>query len=148
MNYKGWSMSALIVVVLEMVIASNAFAQGPAKRVCTRQEADQADTEIDSLKDWDHVHRWYQMFSQCDDGAMAEGYSDAVSKLLADDWDHFNRLLALTKTDKQFQRFVLRHIDGIISPSILQKITSNAKSKCPPGGESLCRLIVRTANTR
>jgi hypothetical protein len=139
---------SVLIAVLGIVLAGNGFAQESARRVCTRQEADQADTEIDSLKDWDHVHRWYQKFSQCDDGAMAEGYSDAVSKLLADDWNHFNGLLALTKTDKQFQRFVLKHIDGIISPSVLQKIASNAEARCPKGGESLCRLIARSARTQ
>ena len=139
---------SVLIVVLGIVLASNGFAQVPAKRVCTRQEADQADTQIDSLKDWDHVYRWYQKFSQCDDGSAAEGYSDAVSKLLADDWSHFNRLLALTKTDKRFQQFVLKHIDGIISPSVLHKIASNAETRCPKGGESLCGLIVRTARTQ
>jgi hypothetical protein len=138
----------ILVVLLGTVLTINGFAQESAKHACTKQEAKQADTEIDLLKNWDQLHRWYQKFQQCDDGAMAEGYSDAVAKLLADDWNHFTGLLSLTKTDKQFQQFVLKHIDETISPADARKMASNAKSKCPAGGEVLCRLIARSARTR
>jgi hypothetical protein len=136
------------VVLLGMVLAINGFAQQSAKRVCTEQEAKRADSEIDALKDWEHLYRWYQRFQQCDDGAYAEGYSDAVAKLLADDWNHFPRLLSLTKTDKRFQQFVLKHIDETIDAADARKMAINAKSKCPAGGEVLCRLIARAANTK
>jgi hypothetical protein len=137
-----------LVLLLGAVLAINGFAQQSTKRACTQQEANQADTEIDFLKDWDHLHHWYQKFQQCDDGALAEGYSDAVAKLLADDWNHFTRLLSLTRSDKQFQQFVLKHIDETISAADARKIASNANSKCPTGGEVLCRLVARSASTQ
>jgi len=110
-------------------------------RPCTKSEAIQADHEIDSLKDWNSVYRAYRKFSQCDDGSIAEGYSDAVGRLLAEDWRNFNRLIALTRADKGFQRFVLRHIDETLPADTLSKISSNARIKCPAGAQSLCRLI-------
>src|SRR4051812_32410597 len=99
----GVSIMRILVALFGMALTINGFAQQSAKRVCTQQEAEQADTETDALKDWDHLYRWYQRFQQCDDGAMAEGYSDAVAKLLANDWNHFPRLLSLTKTNRIFQ---------------------------------------------
>jgi hypothetical protein len=138
----------VLVVLLGTVLTISGFAQESAKHACTKQEAKQADTETDLLKNWDQLHRWYQKFQQCDDGAMAEGYSDAVAKLLANDWNDVTSLLSLTKTDKQFQQFVLKHIDETISPADARKIVSNAKSKCLAGGEVLCRLVARSASTQ
>ena len=93
---------------------------------CAAKRGTLAEKEVDSLIDWDQVYRSYRKFSQCDDGAIAEGYSDAVSKLLANDWNHFDRLLTLTKTDKPFQQFVLKHIDETVSDAVLSRISSNA----------------------
>jgi hypothetical protein len=138
----------ILVVLLGTVLTINGFAQESPKRGCTQQEAKQADKEIDLLKDWDHIHHWYQNFRQCDDGYFAEGVSDAVARLLADDWSHFTRLLSLTKTDKQFQQFVLKHIDETISAADARKMASNAKSKCPAGAEALCRLVAHSASTQ
>ena len=137
-----------LAVLLGTVLTINGFAQQTVRRACTNEEEVHGDAEIDALKDWDHLYRWYQKFQQCDDGSLAEGYSDAVAKLLADDWNHFGRVLSLTKTDKGFQQFVLKHIDATIDDGDARKLLSNAKFKCPAGGKALCRLIVRSANTR
>jgi hypothetical protein len=134
-----------ILIVAFAFMGSNVLAQDSAKRQCTRQEAIQAEKTVDSLKQWGQVYHSYRKYSQCDDGAIAEGYSDAIGKLLANDWSHFNGLLALTKTDKPFQEFVLRHIDETLSHDVLQKILNNARSKCPKGGEALCVLVSRSA---
>jgi hypothetical protein len=53
------------------------------QKPCSEQEAAQAEMETDALKSWDSVYTFYRKFSHCDDGAVAEGVSDAVVKLLA-----------------------------------------------------------------
>jgi len=139
---------SLLIIVLSLTFGSNALADASAKRHCTEGDAIQVEKEADSLNDWDQVYRSYRRFSQCDDGAIAEGYSDSVSKLLANDWNHFDRLLTLTKTDKPFQQFVLKHINETLSDGVLLTIATNARSNCPRGGQSLCRLIARSADKR
>jgi hypothetical protein len=47
----------------------------------------------------------------CDDGSIAEGFSESVTRLLADDWEALPALQSLTTMDASFQTFVLRHID-------------------------------------
>lgn len=135
-----------LIVVLALAVGMNAFASDASKKPCTKSEAMLAEKEVDSLSDWDHVYRSYRKFSHCDDGAIGEGYSDAVGKLLANDWGQLNGLLALTKTDKGFQRFVLKHIDETLPGDTLLKISTNARSSCSAGAQRLCGLIASAAS--
>jgi hypothetical protein len=135
-----------LIAVLTLTFGINAFASDASKKPCTKSEATQAEKEVDSLNDWDRVYGAYRKFSQCDDGAIGEGYSDAVGKLLANDWGHLHRLVALTKTDKGFQRFVVKHIDETLPGDTLLKISSNARSDCPAGAQELCGLIASAAS--
>src|ERR1700736_5339009 len=75
------------MVVLAGIALLNPTAQLLAKaahKPCTKQEAMQAEMSTDHLTDWDAVYQSFKRFSQCDDGGIDEGYSDAVGKLLAD----------------------------------------------------------------
>ena len=135
-----------LMAVLALAFGLNAFASDGSKKPCTKSEAIQADKEVDSLSDWGHVYRSYRKFSQCDDGAIGEGYSDAVGKLLTNDWGRLNNLLALTKSDKGFQRFVIKHIDETLPSDTLQRISNNARSSCPAGAQRLCSLIASAAS--
>jgi hypothetical protein len=135
-----------LIAVLALTVGMNAFANDMSKKPCTKSEAMQAEKEVDSLSDWDHVYHSYRRFSQCDDGSIGEGFSDAVGKLLANDWGRLNRLLTLTKTNTGFQRFVVRHIDETLPAETLQRISNNARSSCPAGAEKLCSLIGSAAS--
>lgn len=133
----------LISLVVILFFMTSAFADDPGTKRCTQAEATQAEKEADSLKDWDQVYRAYKRFSHCDDGAIAEGYSDSVTKLLADDWKSFNRLLVLTNRNKGFRSFVLKHIDESVPGDRLATIANNARSECPAGGKHLCLSITK-----
>lgn len=133
----------LISLVLILFFMVSAFADDVPNKKCTQAEAMQAEKEADSLKSWDQVNRAYKRFSHCDDGAIAEGYSDSVTKLLADDWKSLNRLLVLANRNRGFRGFVLKHIDESVPGDRLAKIASHARSACPPGGRNLCVSIVK-----
>jgi hypothetical protein len=134
----------LLIAVLSFGFDNTVLARDSQRRQCTKDEAIQALTEAAWLNDWDQVYRSYRRFSQCDDGAIAEGYSDSVSKLLANDWSSFGRLLTLTSADRMFRQFVLNHIDPTVPQVVLLNISTNAQSKCPVGGRSLCHLVLRS----
>ena len=134
------------ILVFTLALSSTAFAAEPAEKQCTKQEAIQAESGLDSLNSWDAVYHSYRTFSHCDDGSVAEGYSDVVTRLLADDWKHFPRLVALTNTNKPFRDFVLKHIDETVSDTVRSKIADNSRSRCPKGSQSLCRSIVAAAS--
>ncbi len=118
-----------------------------AQKVCAKEEAYQAEGETDNLKTWDIAYGFYKRFAHCDDGAIAEGFSDAVGRLLADDWKHFERLRELCSSDKRFKNFVLKHIDMTISVDVLQKIINNTRLRCPDSAKELCKAIEATASS-
>ena len=116
------------------------------QKACTTTEEEQALYQADSLKDWDAVYHSFSHFAHCDDGAIAEGYSDSVGRLLARDWKHFATLAKLVATDKKFESFVLRHIDETLPIDELKTIATNAEKSCP-GHTTLCKKLLQSARS-
>jgi hypothetical protein len=135
---------AAILMVCFAFPSGLACAQNP-KVTCDQKTAMEAEKEAlaSSVKNWDGLYQSFRRFSQCDDGSVGEGYSDTVEHLLAEDWQHFDRLVSLTSTDRQFQRFVLKHIDELWSPEHARAVSRNASQHCPPKGKRLCDLIIK-----
>jgi hypothetical protein len=126
-----------LLILLSLVACS--FAS--EKRICTEKEAIQAESEADMQNDWDSLYTSFKRFAHCDDAAISEGYSGSVSRLLAYDWKQFKRLQQLVKSDRKFERFILKHIAGTVPPEDLKTILENARMHCPPGAERLCKSI-------
>src|SRR5260370_18686592 len=61
---------------------------------------------------WADIHRSFQQFRHCDDGALAKSYSDLVVRTLASRCDLLGELVGLARSDSTFHAFVLRHIDA------------------------------------
>jgi hypothetical protein len=93
------------------------------------------------LQSWEAVRSFYKTYLACDDGGIAEGVSDAITKLLADRWTDYWRLQTTITAGQQFQGFVLKHIDATVSIEALQAISRNARERCPKGEASLCKKI-------
>jgi|SRR6476660_42048 len=119
-----------------------AKAETVAHKPCTDVAARLAQKEADKLKDWNSVYRSYQNFAQCDQGSVAEQYSDSVSHLLAHDWKHLDELLRLAASDKEFQQFVSRHVDESMTEDEADRIIRNARTNCPAAARWLCKAIV------
>lgn len=133
----------LVTVTLLLVAAcSSISARTPT---CSREQAMKAETAASTLPDWDSVYRSFREFRGCDDGAIAEGYSESVSRLLAERWDDADKLIALTTKDPAFEAFVIRHVDETVPSDRLAQIVQNLQAHCPPGGETLCARLVKAA---
>jgi hypothetical protein len=133
----------LVSLGLVLFLINSAFASDAPTKKCRKTEATEAEKEADSLKDWDQVYRSYKRFSRCDDGAIAEGYSESITKLLAEAWKSSNRLLELTNRSRAFRSFVLKHIDETVPGDRLANIANNARSECPAGSRNLCLSIAK-----
>lgn len=118
-----------------------------AQSTCTDAEARRALDGVDSLRTWDALYMSYRAYRQCDDGAIGEGYSDSVARILANRWDTLPRLAHLTGKDAEFRRFVLRHVDATNDTGDLQKIRTTAKTACPAGLRKLCDDLGEAATT-
>jgi len=119
---------------------------GAQLRPCTQEEAKAAEegTYL-ARRSWAELHAQYVTYvkrAACDDGAIAEGWSDAVGHLLADRWKEFPKLSRLTDSDPGFLPFVIRHIDLTIPAETWDRIRENAKVACPRGHDQFCKAIL------
>jgi hypothetical protein len=113
-----------------------------AQRIpCTVEESKQAFDAVDKLENWQAVRKFYEAYLPCDDGGIAEGVSDAITKLLADRWADFWRLRATITAGHQFQEFVLKHVDATVPVETLQAISRNTRQRCPKESVTLCKKM-------
>ena len=110
-------------------------AQGKS---CTPKDAEAADEAVDHLDSWKKVDAARMQFGHCDDGSIAEGNSEAVARLLVDQWNTLPALAGLIKTHPALKRFVLRHIDSTLNTDDLKKIEALASSSCQKDLLELC----------
>lgn len=114
-------------------------------KVCPPYQAEAADAMLDHLDTWSAVDIAVRKFHQCDDGSIAEGYSEAVARLLVDHWQTLPQLSTLIKRHPPLKDFVLRHIDTTLDTDDLEKIKTLSSSSCPRNTASLCKAIEAAA---
>ncbi len=133
----------ILIVAICFELTLPAYASD--KMLCTREDAYKAESEIDNLKTWDDLYRMFKRYAVCsfDDGAIGEGYSDTVGRLLANDWKHLDKLIKICNSDKAFERFVYKHLDMTISADTWEIIINNATKKCPAEARGICKLILK-----
>jgi hypothetical protein len=138
--------AVLGISVLFLILSGNSVGQD-RNRVCTTTEAQRAEAEAETLRSWDALYVSFRRYAQCDDGAIAEGYSESVARILVGHWSKLNRLALVSDKDHAFRRFVTRHIDPTVSASDLEKIRSLANRKCAEGLERLCDELGKRAES-
>ena len=111
-------------------------------RICTEAEA--AETIAATAGSWRQLHQQFGRYAHCDDGAIAEGFSESVTVLLAKHWDDLQELGMVVTSDNAFRKFVIRHIDETVPEERLKKIAESADNQCPRGLKKLC-LDIRVA---
>ena len=98
-----------------------------ANKHCSTHMYQRADASLVSAAGgWGSLLRHQKAFGSCDDGALAEGYSDAVVSLLAHHWDRFDELVALSGRNSNFSRWAIRHIDASASAGDLKQVVRNS----------------------
>ena len=133
-------------VLLLSLLVWGSIAQNPIpKPNCSDTEAQRAESEAVMLRSWDDLYGSYKRYKHCDDGAISEGYSEAVARILVDHWNTLSRLADITYKDTDFRRFVLKHIDQTLTLEDIKNIRANAEKKCPSGLRDLCREIRKQA---
>jgi hypothetical protein len=110
-------------------------------------DAKRALTEGDRLRSWDALHKSYRLYGKCDDGALAEGYSESVARILVDHWSTLPRLAFLARNDDKFLRFVLRHVDATLDVNDLRTIEAKGQRQCPVGLGTVCDELEERADS-
>lgn len=127
-----------------MLILSGAYA--PAAPGCPTDTARRAESQADRLRSWNALYNSFESYRQCDDGAIAEGYSESVARILVDHWNTLADFARLQAGNAGFRAFVLRHIDATLDNDDLYKIRRKASAECPVGLGKLCADVKKQAN--
>jgi hypothetical protein len=132
-----------LIAVFLVFSASVACAQ---QHRCTDAEAQRAEAQADTPRSWDTLYSSYKSYRQCDDGAIAEGYSESVARILVDHWSTLPRLANLATKDARFRRFVLTHVDATLDINDLKKISTDAKTQCSSELAAICADLIKKAD--
>ncbi|PYK37719.1 MAG: hypothetical protein DME49_10770 [Verrucomicrobia bacterium] len=131
-----------MLIISAVFICSQAIA--PA-RPCTTTEARKAEAVIARLDRWEDIYRSFKMYRQCDDGAVAEAFSNSIVRMCAVRWDQFDVLRVFASSDKDFYSFVLRHIDATAAKTDIERAIVNSTKNCPVGANNICSAIAQAA---
>jgi len=112
---------------------------------CTREEAMAAENIAARLPDWKQIYGAFERFAHCDDGAIAEGFTESVVHLLATHWETLPQVASYERKNAAFRNFVLRHINDTADTSELKRIARLASTQCPRGHDVLCSAISQAA---
>jgi hypothetical protein len=133
-----------LILVLGLVAAIISI-QGSQAAVpgseCTREMELRSVHAADGIKDWQSLYKAFQAYAACDDGALAEGFSDRVEYLMTQRWRDVGKFAPL-KTDKGFTKFVSRHVDELTTFDGMRQIVTNARKHCPSGYRAFCRSVL------
>jgi hypothetical protein len=111
--------------------------------VCDHASAEAAEAQSQP-QSWEDLYRSYVRYGKCDDGAVAEAHSEFVVYLLTIKWGHTRDLLPLAHAHPRFEKFVLRHVDELMTPEQGKLIERNATEHCPKSAADFCaKLIAR-----
>jgi hypothetical protein len=136
------------LIGLAMLMVSGGIPSAAmANNHCSTEMYQRADASLaNAAAGWGSLLRHQKAFGPCDDGALAEGYSDAVVTLLAHRWDQFDAFVGLSARDPAFRRWAIRHIDASASTHDLAKVARNAVS-CTGSAKAkdLCRDVAKAA---
>jgi len=109
---------------------------------CPRELERAAEAAIPKAADWPALHQAFLRYRNCDDGAIAESFSDRVTVLLVTQWDDLSQLGQLLSADNSFADFVMRHIDETTDPKHLERISMSARTRgCAGLTDTTCTNI-------
>lgn len=134
-------------LILSLIITVFSVQVGHAqKRGCGDVEGQHAFGEAITLRSWDALYKSHKLYRQCDDGAVGEGYSESVARILSDRWNTLPELGRLAGQDSQFRAFVIGHVDATLAMDDVRKIRKNAKTQCLMGLRTVCNDLAKQAD--
>jgi hypothetical protein len=136
-----------ITLSLPLALALLASVGNAQERSCTDVESRRAEAEAHSLRTWNALHKSYKLYRKCDDGAVGEGYSESVARILVNHWATLPQFATLSKQDASFRAFVTRHVDATLERDDVRQIRQKAETRCPIGLKAICADLAKHATS-
>jgi hypothetical protein len=129
-----------LAALLFTCAAAVAFAQD---KPCTPADAANAEKAIDRVVNWDQLYKSYQDHRHCDNGPVAEVFTEALLRCLVE-WKQVDSLAKTMERDKDYNAFVVRHLRAA-TPEDQKSVYSRAKMNCPKGLDGWCTALADTS---
>ena len=113
---------------------------GAAANICSKEEMASSQAGAAAARDWDAMYDAFHRFSPCDEGGVAQAFSDSIAFLLSRRWSDLHDLEHFAEANRAFRAFVLKHIDATVDAKDLRRIQGYAKD-CPGYARPICREI-------
>ena len=126
-------------VAILLLSTTAAFAQDKA---CAPAEASAAEKVIDRVVNWDQLYKVYKEYKHCDQGPVAEVYTEALLRCLVE-WKKVEVLANSMAQDKDYNAWIVRHLRAS-TPEDQKSVYSRAKMSCPKGLDEFCTGLVDT----
>jgi len=124
-----------------MLLTAVLFSPEAWGRDCTREAAIAAESVPYYIESWHKMREAFDHFGYCEDGSIAEAFSDAIVRLFASHWERLPEFASESRNAPAFKAFVLRHIDATAAAKDLNHVQFLATRKCPIGSSALCGQI-------
>lgn len=132
----------LLFLACCLVVSANvSFADN--SKPCSQKDAMYLERMAAKVTKWKQMHTLYKRYHQCDDGAIAEGFSESVSIMLSQSWEQIGSLQRIIQQDASFEAFVLNHLDETLPEERLQSIENLARNSCPRSAIKLCENVLK-----
>lgn len=112
---------------------------------CDGPNALKAEEVAGAATTWRELHGTFALFKACDDGAIAEGFTESATVILTDRWSSLSELASIASQDPPFLEFVLLHVNGSADVNRLKQIADLSGSACPAKLLDLCRRVEKQA---
>lgn len=132
---------------LVCVMLAGAVAAMAQDKPCTKSDQTAAEKAIDRVVTWGQLEKVYQDYRQCDSGAVADLYTDALMRLLVE-WKKPEMLALAVDKDPQYKAFVVSHIQSPAAKDDRESIYSRATGDCPGNLSAFCKDIAEAAKVK
>ncbi len=130
-----------------MICLISILAASPVQACeCSRADAQAAEAIAGTLSSWQSIYSAYERYGRCDDGAIAEGFTDSVVHLLAANWASISEAQRLIAKSPSFRSFVVSHVNASADSDEIAKVSALASTQCPLSTTSFCKDILGAAN--
>lgn len=134
-------------IALASVLVAFAAASPAADRTCTKADAAAAEKAVERVNNWAQLYKSWQDYRHCDTGAVAEGYTDALLRLLVE-WKDVGALAASMKKDADFAQWVHARLKSPAAKDDQPAVYSRVKASCPAGLDSFCAEIAESVKPK
>ena len=126
-----------------LALALPALAQD---RPCPKNEAQRAEKAIERVVNWQQLHKAFQDYGHCDQGAIDDLFTDTMLRLMVE-WRNVEGLAGPMQSDPRYKTFIQRHLLSPMAKPDHPSVYSRAKASCPAGLEAFCAEVAELVKT-